>query len=178
MASLLGAWENLTYTSVPPRKSTPKGIPCQKSMESTPATLNTSEKARKYHFFPRKSMFGLRKNSTSLKPLFECFKVSRFQCFKVGQRRLDPFFLETLQPLKLCNLYPILNASPRCLRPSTKSKITRDTNTAVNKFASRPNVSVTANPFSGPVPKMNRMKADTIVVTCVSTIVIHACANP
>ena len=30
-----------------------------------PATLKTSEKARKYHFLPRKSMFGLRKNSTA-----------------------------------------------------------------------------------------------------------------
>jgi hypothetical protein len=33
-------------------------------MENIPATLNTREKARKYHFLPRKSMFGLRKNST------------------------------------------------------------------------------------------------------------------
>ena len=32
--------------------------------ESTPATLNTNEKARKYHFFPRKSIFELRNNST------------------------------------------------------------------------------------------------------------------
>src|SRR5215471_939348 len=101
MALSSGGWENFTYTSVPPRKSTPSGMPCQNSMEMTPATLNTNEKARKYHFFPRKSMFGLRKNSTSLKPLFECFKVSRFQCFKVSQRRLDPFVLETLHPLKL-----------------------------------------------------------------------------
>src|SRR5437899_7504062 len=42
----------------------PSGIPCQKSIEQMPATLNTSEKARKYHFLPRKSMFALRKNST------------------------------------------------------------------------------------------------------------------
>src|SRR5258708_32015139 len=41
---------------------------CQKSMENTPATLNSSEKARKYHFLPRKSMLGLRKNSTELTP--------------------------------------------------------------------------------------------------------------
>jgi hypothetical protein len=40
-------------------------------MENTPATLNTNEKARKYHFLPRKSMFGFRKNSTlSLNPSF------------------------------------------------------------------------------------------------------------
>src|SRR6516165_5396625 len=68
----------------------------------------------------------------------------------------------------------MLNASPRCLRLRIQSKITRETNTAVNRFASKPNVSVTANPLTGPVPKMNRMNADTIVVTCVSTIVIQA----
>src|SRR5215472_4332508 len=170
MASLLGAWENLTYTSVPPRKSTPSGIPCQKSMESTPATLNTNEKARKYHFLPRKSMFGFRKNSTRLKPLFEWFKVPEVQCWKDAQPIL-PCHIETSETLKP---YPILNASPRCLRLSTKSKITRDTKTAVNRLASRPKVSVTANPFTGPVPKINRMNAETIVVTCVSTIVIQA----
>src|SRR5438552_834519 len=32
-------------------------------MEKTPATLNISEKAMKYHFLPRKSMFGFLKNS-------------------------------------------------------------------------------------------------------------------
>jgi hypothetical protein len=37
-------------------------------MENMPATLNTSEKARKYHFFPRKSIFVLRKNSTEGAP--------------------------------------------------------------------------------------------------------------
>ncbi len=35
-------------------------------MESTPATLKISEKVRKYHFFPRKSMFVFLKNSTLL----------------------------------------------------------------------------------------------------------------
>src|SRR5450631_1187625 len=64
MALSSGAWVNLISTSVPPRNSMPSGMPCQNSMENTPATLNTSEKARKYHFLPRKSMFGLRKNST------------------------------------------------------------------------------------------------------------------
>src|SRR5215475_14617948 len=75
MASLLGVCENFTYTRVPPRKSTPIGMPCQNSMESTPATLNTSEKARKYHFFPRKSIFGLRKNSTPFESLLKAFRV-------------------------------------------------------------------------------------------------------
>src|ERR1700722_7845968 len=64
-----GGCENLTVTSVPPRKSTPQGIWCQNSIENTPATLKISEKARKYHFFPRKSMLVLRKNSTGLLPL-------------------------------------------------------------------------------------------------------------
>src|SRR5205823_11148636 len=59
-------WANFTRTRVPPLKSTPKGMPCQKNIESTPATLKISEKARKYHFQPKKSMFVLRKNSTLL----------------------------------------------------------------------------------------------------------------
>src|ERR1700757_2817971 len=50
---------------VPPLKSTPSGTPCQNSMERMPATLKISEKERKYHFLPRKSIFVLRKNSTN-----------------------------------------------------------------------------------------------------------------
>src|ERR1700735_5835828 len=38
---------------------------CQNSMEQIPATLKMSEKARKYHFLPRKSMLVLRNNSTA-----------------------------------------------------------------------------------------------------------------
>src|SRR3974390_1487775 len=60
-----GVSANFTYTRVPPLKSTPKGMPCQKKMESNPATLKTNEKARKYHFLPRKSMLVLRNNSTA-----------------------------------------------------------------------------------------------------------------
>jgi hypothetical protein len=45
-------------------------MPCQNAMESTPATLKISEKVRKYHFFPRKSMFVLRKNSKFQTPKF------------------------------------------------------------------------------------------------------------
>src|SRR5271165_585962 len=40
-------------------------MPCQKKMDSNPATLKIREKARKYHFLPRKSMFVLRNNSTA-----------------------------------------------------------------------------------------------------------------
>src|SRR5437868_2519448 len=36
--------------------------------EITPATLKISEKAMKYHFLLRKSIFGLRKNSTLNNP--------------------------------------------------------------------------------------------------------------
>jgi hypothetical protein len=42
-------------------------MPCQNAIERMPAVLKIREKARKYHFLPRKSIFGLRKNST-LKP--------------------------------------------------------------------------------------------------------------
>src|ERR1039458_9168425 len=38
---------------------------CQNNMEQIPATLKTSEKARKYHFLPRKSILVLRNNSTA-----------------------------------------------------------------------------------------------------------------
>ena len=72
----------------------------------------------------------------------------------------------------------MLNASPRCLRLKSQSKIMRETNTAVKRLASKPKVKVTAKPLTGPVPNKNRMAADTIVVTWVSTIVIQACAKP
>src|ERR1017187_6466836 len=60
-----GVCANFTYTSVPPLKSTPNGMPCQKKMDNSPATLKISEKARKYHFLPRKSIFVFLKNSTA-----------------------------------------------------------------------------------------------------------------
>src|SRR5437879_6700670 len=41
-------------------------MPCQNIMLRMPATLKISEKPRKYHFFPRKSMLVLRKNSIGL----------------------------------------------------------------------------------------------------------------
>src|ERR1700691_1835273 len=81
-----GVCENFTYTRVPPRKSTPYGMPCQNSMENMPATLKTSEKARKYHFFPRKSMFVLRKNSTEYYPLSDLWFRS------LNAQRLTAFF--------------------------------------------------------------------------------------
>src|ERR1700758_1797218 len=69
MAPMSGRCLNCTCTSVPPRKSTPRGtglpivFQCQ-AIETTPATLKMREKARKYHFFPNQSMFTPRKNST------------------------------------------------------------------------------------------------------------------
>src|SRR5580704_17887122 len=74
-----GVCENFTYTSVPPRKSTPYGMWCQNNMENRPATLNTREKARKYHFFPRKSILVLRKNSTCCLAPYLNLRVSGFQ---------------------------------------------------------------------------------------------------
>src|SRR5258708_17540348 len=44
-------------------------------MENTPATLKISEKARKYHFFPRKSMLVLRKNSTGFPSPFSIYDL-------------------------------------------------------------------------------------------------------
>src|SRR5271165_4290777 len=95
-----GVCENFTYTSVPPRKSTPYGMWCQNSMESSPATLNTSEKARKYHFLPRKSMLVLRKNSKRK------LQVSEFQG-SIGSKWVQlicDLDFETLKPPKLRNL--------------------------------------------------------------------------
>ena len=77
----LGVCENFTYTRVPPRKSTPYGMWCQNNMENRPATLNTREKARKYHFLPRKSMLVLRKNSTRLTsyPIYDFVGIERLR---------------------------------------------------------------------------------------------------
>ena len=75
-----------------------QGIPCQNSMENTPATLNISEKARKYHFLPRKSMFGLRKNST-------LFQAPSGYC----SNRLPANQLAFQTPR---SNYPMLSASP------------------------------------------------------------------
>ena len=54
----------------------------------------------------------------------------------------------------------------------------RDTNTAVNTFASRPIVSVVAKPRIGPVPNWNRNAAAMSDATWVSTIVSHTRSKP
>ena len=56
-------------------------------------------------------------------------------------------------------------------RSSATSNIVRDTNTAVNTFASRPIASVVAKPRIEVVPNWNRNAAAISDVTCVSTIV-------
>ena len=56
--------------------------------------------------------------------------------------------------------------------------MTRETNTAVNIENANPMTSVTAKPLTGPVPYVKRKNAETIVVTCVSTIVPKARENP
>ena len=48
---------------------------------------------------------------------------------------------------------------------NSQSKITRDTQTAVNTFAHNPITSVTAKPLTGPVPNRNRNRHETMVVT-------------
>ena len=59
-----------------------------------------------------------------------------------------------------------------------RSKMNFDTKTAVNTLAIRPITSVTAKPFTGPVPNRNRKAHDTTVVTWVSMIVRKALLNP
>ena len=57
--NMQGSGENFTVTRVPPRKSMLSGSPCQNSRDKTPITLSSSERPTKYHFLPRKSIFGL-----------------------------------------------------------------------------------------------------------------------
>src|ERR1700733_9224123 len=94
IASSFGACENLTWTRVPPRKSMPRGMPCQNSIEHTPARLKTSEKARKNHFLPRKSMFGLRKNSTLGRAPSELFQKPHIAWVAPAFQRCPPPSLE------------------------------------------------------------------------------------
>ena len=51
-----------------------------------------------------------------------------------------------------------------CFLPaSTRSKISRETNTEVNRFAMRPIARVTAKPRTGPLPNKNKKAAAMIV---------------
>jgi hypothetical protein len=61
---------------------------------------------------------------------------------------------------------------------NSHSKINFETNTAVNTLATRPITSVTAKPFTGPVPKMNSTAQETTVVTWVSMMVGQSFAEP
>ncbi len=63
-------------------------------------------------------------------------------------------------------------------RPYSSSKIVCDTKTAVNMEINRPMISVTAKPFTGPVPNCSRNRAEMIVVAWVSTMVANAFENP
>src|ERR1039457_6417082 len=86
-------------------------MPCQKAIDSTPATLNTSEKTRKYHFLPRKSMFVLRKNSKvklqNSASSCEFRAASKLVCYRLAARssRLNTQCLSTLLPTQ----HPIKN---------------------------------------------------------------------
>ena len=65
-----------------------------------------------------------------------------------------------------------------CRRPYSSSKTVCDTNTAVKTEISRPMISVTANPLTGPVPNWKRKTAEMMTVMCVSMIVAKALENP
>jgi len=60
---------------------------------------------------------------------------------------------------------PRLNLAARPCFANSQSNATRETNTDVNKLVISPRTSVVANPFTGGVPKKNRKKHDTTVVT-------------
>ena len=62
--------------------------------------------------------------------------------------------------------------STRCFRLRIHSNKVRDTKTAVNMFEIRPMTSVTAKPFTGPVPNRNKKVAEISAARCVSTKVI------
>ena len=53
-----------------------------------------------------------------------------------------------------------------------------ETNTAVKTEISRPMISVTAKPLTGPVPNWNRKTAEMMTVMCVSMIVAKAFEKP
>src|SRR5438046_7441909 len=125
-----GACENLTLTWVPPRKSMSSGIPCQNTMESTPATLKISEKAMKYHFLPRKSIFALLKNSTLPGP-FQNLKTchserARLRAGEESYVTLNPQELNdasALTPLQIPSTPQIADAPVRSLsRPLSASE--------------------------------------------------------
>ena len=73
---------------------------------------------------------------------------------------------------------PMLRSVSLGLRHIWISKMARETNTAVNRFAIKPITRVTAKPRTGPVPKMKRNALATTVVTCVSMIVTNARSKP
>src|SRR5947209_19275094 len=75
----------------------PRGMPCQNSMEQSPATLKMSEKVMKYHFLPRKSILGLRKNSTRIKPFFVHVGRMPSPALPGGAGRLSPFAMGNVE---------------------------------------------------------------------------------
>jgi len=59
-----------------------------------------------------------------------------------------------------------------------KSIIVRDTKIAVNMEVTNPQIKVTANPLTGPVPKYIRITQTIPVVIFASKMALKACANP
>src|ERR1043166_707381 len=125
--------------------------------ETIPAKLSKNDKPMKYHFLPIQSIFGLRKNSMNL--LYPSGE------FPTHPRPLRSNYIDTGWHEKFpdragqVKINQILSLACRGARARTQSNITRDTKTPVNRFAPKPMVSVTANPFTGPVPNRKRKKA-------------------
>src|SRR5437667_173642 len=69
------------------------------------------------------------------------------------------------------------NCVAHCRRKG-QLKILRHTYTAENRSTNRPSNSVTANPRIAPGPNAYRNSDETIVVTCVSMIVMKVAPNP
>src|SRR5215831_17858689 len=135
-----------------------------------PAMLSTIEAPMNGHLYRRKGKFVFLNNSIDYAKL-------------VPTRALDTSHLEFVPGRRLLHAalsgYPYMLNSCILRRPlSSHSNIVRETNTAVKTLAAKPIVRVTANPRTGPSPNRNRNAQETIVVTCVSTIVHQAFPKP
>ena len=120
------------------------------------------------HFLPRKSKFVFLNNSIDR----VTGRTSRLDFIDTGERSKSSLrsirngFPTLPQNLAQFKAPQILNASTCAAVPdSSQSKIVFDTKTAVKTLAIRPITSVTAKPFTGPVPNINRNAQETTVVT-------------
>jgi len=93
-------------------------------IEMIPATLKISEKVRKYHFFPRKSMFVFLKNSTLLSIPSQ---ISRWSLIAGRSGCIVRFGFSNDYGPTTNDCLKMLNARRAVLRLKIQSKITRDT---------------------------------------------------